>query len=164
MPGKKIMGFIKEGRMDTRIRVLTEATIAMEKAIKLYSSANDTKVMVKHFLKVKNETINAARSAGITDRELKIIGLITKGKDNLKRIRNEAINKSTGIFANTWQGVTIKDVKKIAKDNSIKLKRAGDEFVYGFNKKNKLIFKYDQSEFKLYTDETLIDFMNKKFA
>jgi len=165
---KALSKFIKESRMDARVRTLIEATISMDAAIKLYGKANDIKVITKHFNKVRNEAINAGRAAGITDRELKIIGLITKGAGNLPRLRMKEgrTNRSTSLFAYTWNGVIMHDIKKIVSDNKLKTKRARDktgDFIYGFSGKQ-LVFKYDTEDLELYTDYTLIDFMNKKFA
>lgn len=150
-----------EGRMDIRTRTLINAVIEMDKAIILWGKVNDSKIILKHFQRVRNEAINSARASGITDRELKIIGVITKGADKLPRIR---IKEASSIFAYTWDGVTIKDVKKIAKENKLKLKRDTNGLLYGFDKKRSLVFKYDQETLELITDFTLIDFMNKKLA
>lgn len=150
--------------MDIRVRTLVDASIQMAAAIKLYSSAHDTKIIEKHFIRVRNEIINAAREGGITDRELKIIGVITKDATNLPRLR---LREAGGLFINNWKSISLTDIKRYVKDNNLKAKRSTDKygsFIYGFDKNKKIIFKYDQEEMTLYTDYTPIDFMNKKFA
>jgi len=157
---KKIIDMIKEGRMDVRVRSLVESTIEMEKAIDLWSKVNDSKTIKKHFNKVKNEVINSARESGITNRELKIIGLVhkTKRTGNLKE-------SNRGLFKNIWN-TPLADIKRYIKENKLKPNRINNKdgsFVYCFDKKKELLFKYDLLQTEMYTNYKLEDFVNKKF-
>ena len=138
---------IDEGRFDVRAQSLIKAILEMEQAVKAWGGAHDSRSMVNNFNKLKSDIIVAAQQAGVPDRDLKILG-IKKGP--IGRLR-----ESSGIFRNTWVGVSNAEMIDIVKKNKFKVKKDNKGWIYAFDKKNELVFKYDPEEYNLYTDETL---------
>ena len=68
----------------------------------------------------------------------------------------EYLNES--VLRYTWDGVTEDDIESYAKKNNLKLTRDPQHKEYIIATKNgKLVFRYDEDEYELYSDYTIIE-------